>query len=336
MEYADAGDLLGRINQHKRSRTCFTEEELWSYILQLLRGLKKLHSLRILHRDIKSANVFVCKDGTAKIGDLNVSKINKKGLAYTQTGTPYYASPEVWKDQPYDSKSDIWSVGCVIYEAASLNPPFKGNSMDELFKKVVRGQYPPLPELYSEDLHNIVRCLLQVAPSLRPSAEQLLQMPLVLRHENRSCKFEATTQGGLLGTIEVPRNISHLSARLPSPKYTRRRESSVPATRASESALQIPQHPAKHRDQSHISPEVPRKRLRAYGMDVVNRQPPRERPPLLPISRDNVLPRGNYPVSVGNRAEEYQGCAKYQQGSLSSRAEALQPRGPDRVPKWWG
>ena len=74
---------------------------------------------------MKSANIFLYKDQTAKLGDLNVSKVAKKGLLYTQTGTPYYASPEVWKDQPYDLKSDIWSLGCVIYEMCALHPPFQ-------------------------------------------------------------------------------------------------------------------------------------------------------------------------------------------------------------------
>jgi NIMA (never in mitosis gene a)-related kinase len=69
---------------------------------------------------MKSANIFLNSEGIAKLGDLNVSKVAKKGLLYTQTGTPYYASPEVWKDQPYDSKSDVWSLGCVLYEIATL------------------------------------------------------------------------------------------------------------------------------------------------------------------------------------------------------------------------
>ena len=91
----------------------------------MVRALKTLHAMKILHRDLKSANVFLYKDGNAKLGDLNVSKVAKKGLLYTQTGTPYYASPEVWKDQPYDSKSDIWSLGCVLYEMTTLKPPFR-------------------------------------------------------------------------------------------------------------------------------------------------------------------------------------------------------------------
>ena len=86
--------------------------------------------MNIFHRDLKSANVFNFSDGRSKLGDLNVSKVAKKGLLYTQTGTPYYASPEVWKDQPYDSKSDVWGLGCVIYEMTTLKPPFRAKSMN--------------------------------------------------------------------------------------------------------------------------------------------------------------------------------------------------------------
>jgi NIMA (never in mitosis gene a)-related kinase len=95
--------------------------------------LKALHDLKICHRDIKCANVFLTKDGIIKLGDLNVSKVAKKGMLHTQTGTPYYASPEVWKDKPYDSKSDIWSLGCVLYEMASLLPPFRAAHMTGLY-----------------------------------------------------------------------------------------------------------------------------------------------------------------------------------------------------------
>ena len=98
---------------------------------------------------MKSANIFLYRDMQAKLGDLNVSKIVKKGLSYTQTGTPYYASPEVWRDMPYDSKSDIWSLGCVLYEMTSLKPPFRADDMEGLYKKVIRGFYPKIPSTYS-------------------------------------------------------------------------------------------------------------------------------------------------------------------------------------------
>jgi NIMA (never in mitosis gene a)-related kinase len=127
--------------------------------------------MKIFHRDLKSANVFLYNDGTAKLGDLNVSKIAKKGLLYTQTGTPYYASPEVWKDQPYDNKSDIWSLGCVLYEMATLKTPFRATDMKGLYEKVLKGQYPKLPTGFSNDLSNMIKVLLHVSPKLRPSCD---------------------------------------------------------------------------------------------------------------------------------------------------------------------
>ena len=105
--------------------------------------------MKVFHRDLKSANVFLCKDGMCKLGDMNVSKVAKKGLLFTQTGTPYYASPEVWKEKPYDNKSDIWSLGCVLYEMTTLKPPFRAEDMEGLYKKVTRGFYPKIPSHYS-------------------------------------------------------------------------------------------------------------------------------------------------------------------------------------------
>ena len=114
-----------------------------------MRGLKALHDLKICHRDIKCANVFLTKKGIAKLGDLNVSKVAKKGLLRTQTGTPYYCSPEVWKDQPYDHMSDIWSVGCVLYEMITYLPPFRATTMKGLYQKVIAGKYDPIAPFYS-------------------------------------------------------------------------------------------------------------------------------------------------------------------------------------------
>lgn len=141
MEFADDGDLDSKIQRHLKARTNFAESDIWSFLVQIVNGLKYLHDSRIMHRDLKCANIFLLKNGQLKLGDLNVSKIVKMGLAHTQTGTPYYASPEVWADKPYDYKSDIWSVACVLYELCSLKPPFRGSSLDQLYKNVIRGYY---------------------------------------------------------------------------------------------------------------------------------------------------------------------------------------------------
>lgn len=145
------------------------EKDIWKTIVEMAKALKILHEKHIFHRDLKSANVFLNKDGTSKLGDLNVSKVAKKGLLYTQTGTPYYASPEVWKDQPYDSKSDIWSLGCVIYEMTTLKPPFRAADMNGLYKKVIKGAYPEIPKKYTKDLSDVIMRMLSVESKFRPS-----------------------------------------------------------------------------------------------------------------------------------------------------------------------
>ena len=171
MELADGGDLYKKIEEHKKNRTKFHEAEIWEIFIQILKALKTLHELNILHRDLKCANVFLNEDGTVKLGDLNVSKVAKQGLVNTQTGTPYYASPEVWKDKPYDYRSDIWSLGCVLYEMITLSPPFTANSMEQLCNRVLKGSYTPIPKTYSSDLSTVVATLLQVAAKKRPSCE---------------------------------------------------------------------------------------------------------------------------------------------------------------------
>lgn len=181
MEFADDGDVFQRICESQTNKQFIKEKQIWKIVIQVVRGLKALHDLQILHRDMKSANIFLYKDSTAKLGDLNVSKVAKKGLLYTQTGTPYYASPEVWKDQPYDLKSDIWSLGCVTYEMCALVPPFRADDMNGLFKRVLKGQYPPIPSHYSMDMRILIKALLQVQASQRPNTEQILEMPIVIK-----------------------------------------------------------------------------------------------------------------------------------------------------------
>ena len=230
MEYADNGDLFQLITERKKTKNYFTEQEVWKIFIQLLNGLKALHDFKILHRDIKSANVFLFKGGICKLGDLNVSKVARKGLGYTQTGTPYYASPEVWEEKPYDSKSDVWSLGCVMYEMITLRPPFQAKSMEELYKKVMRGNYPRIPSKYSEDLSDAIKLMIQVEAGARPSCEELLKMPMITKrieffnnnkdiditeeqNESLNKKFE------LLKTIMVPNKLENLAKNLPKPNY---------------------------------------------------------------------------------------------------------------------
>lgn len=177
---------------------------------------------------MKSANIFLYRDMQAKLGDLNVSKIVKKGLSYTQTGTPYYASPEVWRDMPYDSKSDIWSLGCVLYEMCALVPPFRADDMQGLYKKVIKGKYPRIPEHFSQEMATVIKFMLQVSPSYRPTCDQILSLPII---ESLIKKFFPEDVSSmtmphsddnhdiLLKTIRLSKNIFSLTERLPKAKY---------------------------------------------------------------------------------------------------------------------
>ena len=222
MEFADRGDLYQQIEAHKKTAKFFEEIDIWRIFIQLVKGLKALHDLKILHRDMKSANVFLFSNGCAKLGDLNVSKVARRGLGYTQTGTPYYASPEVWKDKPYDHKSDVWSLGCVLYEMITLRPPFRAKDMEGLFNKVCKGQFSRIPERFSDDLFKIVQYLLQVNSIQRPSCEQILQHPIVLKRIEYFKSFgneDENEDKCLLKTIHMPKNLLFLSDKLPKPNY---------------------------------------------------------------------------------------------------------------------
>ena len=122
------------------------ERVVWSHLIQMAEGLNCLHEQAIVHRDLKAANIFLAEDGSVKIGDLNVSKRMKQGnLLRTQIGTPYYMSPEVWLNKPYGMSSDIWALGCLVYELCALRPPFVGNTFAQLKQGVLVGKYPAVP-----------------------------------------------------------------------------------------------------------------------------------------------------------------------------------------------
>ena len=179
LEYADGGDLQSKISAHKNLKKYFDEKIIWSLFIQMLQGIKALHDKNIVHRDLKSANIFLMKNGICKLGDLNVSKEVKSDLLKTQTGTPYFASPEVWGGKPYGLKSDIWSLGCILYQMTTLKMPFKGNNFKEVYNNVLKCKYDPLPKIYSNDLNIIIKKMLQIDPDVRPSAQEILDDPII-------------------------------------------------------------------------------------------------------------------------------------------------------------
>ena len=226
MEYADDGDLQTKIIKMRNEGGYFKENIIWEYAIQMIEGLKALHDKKIMHRDLKSANIFLFKKNhICKLGDMNVSKVIKEKVLLTQTGTPYYASPEVWRDEPYSYKSDLWSIGCVIYELCEQHPPFMGKNLDELFENVCKGKPQRINKIYSDELWKVIMMLLQTDVDKRVDCDSFLNNKTVkdkIKEINKNLgtlnnNNTNNDKGVLLNTIKF-NNLNELKYQLPSEK----------------------------------------------------------------------------------------------------------------------
>ncbi|XP_041102659.1 serine/threonine-protein kinase Nek11-like [Polyodon spathula] len=156
-EYCEGRDLDCKINECKEAGKTFPESQVLEWFIQLLLGVHYTHERRILHRDLKTKNIFL-KNNIVKIGDFGVSCLlmGSCDLATTFTGTPYYMSPEALNHQGYNSKSDIWSLACILYEMCCLDHAFTGNNFLSVVLKIVEGKTPSLPDRYSKELNSIM------------------------------------------------------------------------------------------------------------------------------------------------------------------------------------
>ncbi|ERE88741.1 serine/threonine-protein kinase Nek3 isoform 2 [Cricetulus griseus] len=132
-------------------------------------------------------NVFLTQSGKVKLGDFGSARLLSSPMAFacSYVGTPYYVPPEIWENLPYNNKSDIWSLGCILYELCALKHPFQANSWKNLILKICQGPIHPLPAQYSYKLQCLVKQMLKRSPSQRPSTTTLLcrgsLAPLVLK-----------------------------------------------------------------------------------------------------------------------------------------------------------
>lgn len=219
MEYAANGDLARAIRRRASQCRPFPEDLIWSYFIQIVRALQALHSKRILHRDVKSGNVLRVDEGTVKLGDLGIAKLMKHNMTKTQIGTPHYMPPEVWRNRPYSFSSDIWSLGCLLYELCTFNVPFPARDMKDLRFKVLKGKINPIPRVYSSDLSQMIRFLMQPNASDRPSADEILSFDVIQRRMHLAPETSEEKKDNLLNTIKVPKNFRLVAKRLPKPFY---------------------------------------------------------------------------------------------------------------------
>ena len=182
IEWAEKGDLKKLIKRAIAEELFFEERKIWEYLYQIACALKHMQDKRIMHRDLKPANIFLGADGTLKLGDLGLGRFMSSQTieAFSRVGTPLYMSPEVLKGSGYDWKSDVWSLGCVIYELICQRSPFKREdekmSLYDLFQTISKGEYPPLPSKYSEELKQIVNLMIQIVPQNRLSIDQVVEL----------------------------------------------------------------------------------------------------------------------------------------------------------------
>nr|XP_039335083.1 serine/threonine-protein kinase Nek1 isoform X4 [Saimiri boliviensis boliviensis] len=181
MDYCEGGDLFKRINAQKG--VLFQEDQILDWFVQICLALKHVHDRKILHRDIKSQNIFLTKDGTVQLGDFGIARVlnSTVELARTCIGTPYYLSPEICENKPYNNKSDIWALGCVLYELCTLKHAFEAGSMKNLVLKIISGSFPPVSLHYSYDLRSLVSQLFKRNPRDRPSVNSILEKGFIAK-----------------------------------------------------------------------------------------------------------------------------------------------------------
>jgi len=193
-EHCDAGDLDMLIKDFRRSKKKIPEDFIWAVLSQTASALQACHQKatgrRVLHRDLKPSNIFLSSlDGrpkkfkltglSVKLGDFGLARVlHDQGFAETHVGTPYYMSPEQIQFKSYDEKSDIWSLGCILYEMATLKPPFRASRYTELAKKILRGEYKHFGNI-SKELANLISCMLKVDRLERPTITRIWKLPKV-------------------------------------------------------------------------------------------------------------------------------------------------------------
>eukprot|EP01035_Chromulina_nebulosa_P019219 gene19219-25070_t len=219
MEYCDGGDLASQIKAARRN--LFSESKVLHWFVQIALGLQYMHNNKVLHRDLKTQNVFLLGNGRLVLGDLGISKVLDGTMDFAQTciGTPYYMSPEIFKNKPYSYKSDVWALGCVLYEMTTLTHAFDANSLNGLATKIIKGRYPSINSKYSKYLRDLITEMLMTNPQQRPDLDNILKKVFIKKHivnffvdvmsrPNNSISEGTMIVKGAIGG-QIPNNISN-------------------------------------------------------------------------------------------------------------------------------
>uniref|UniRef100_A0A669BDD9 Serine/threonine-protein kinase Nek4 n=1 Tax=Oreochromis niloticus TaxID=8128 RepID=A0A669BDD9_ORENI len=181
MGFCEGGDLYHRLKQQKGE--LLPERQVVEWFVQIAMALQYLHERNILHRDLKTQNIFLTKTNIIKVGDLGIARVleNQNDMASTLIGTPYYMSPELFSNKPYNHKSDVWALGCCVYEMSTLKHAFNAKDMNSLVYRIVEGKLPQMPSKYEPQLGDLIKSMLSKRPEDRPDVKLILRQPYIKR-----------------------------------------------------------------------------------------------------------------------------------------------------------
>ncbi|XP_029907788.1 serine/threonine-protein kinase Nek4 isoform X2 [Myripristis murdjan] len=181
MGFCEGGDLYHRLKQQKGE--LLPERQVVEWFVQIAMALQYLHEKNILHRDLKTQNIFLTKTNIIKVGDLGIARVleNQNDMASTLIGTPYYMSPELFSNKPYNHKSDVWALGCCVYEMSTLKHAFNAKDMNSLVYRIVGGKLPQMPSKYDPQLGELIKSMLCKRPEDRPDVKLILRQPYIKR-----------------------------------------------------------------------------------------------------------------------------------------------------------
>ncbi|KAH9504854.1 Serine/threonine-protein kinase Nek4 [Bulinus truncatus] len=182
MQYCEGGDLYARLKE--QHSVPLEERQVVEWFVQIAMALQYMHERHILHRDLKTQNIFLTKNKIIKVGDLGIARVleNAGDMATTLIGTPYYMSPELFSNKPYNDKSDVWALGCCVYEMTTLKHAFNAKDMNSLVYKILKGKMPPMPRQYSDDLLSLMKSMLHQNPDKRPTVNRILRDPYIKKN----------------------------------------------------------------------------------------------------------------------------------------------------------
>jgi NIMA (never in mitosis gene a)-related kinase len=181
MEYAAGGSLSQKLTDMKNSGVRISTESAVAWLSQIIIAILQIHSKHILHRDLKTQNLFLTEDNIIKVGDFGISKAlnNSADMAKSAVGTPYFMAPEVCKGEQYGPKTDIWALGCILYEIVSYKKPFDERDLSGVFEQIISKDFDVLPSHVDANLKMLITMMLNKDPARRPSIWELANVPVI-------------------------------------------------------------------------------------------------------------------------------------------------------------